>query len=77
VKQALKARKLLAEAGEHPISGPEAWWAAILGSGYRGTLEQLEPAHRERVRQANLEYVLTNRIKSVEANVVYAIAHKR
>lgn len=65
---------MIPEAGEHPIPSPEAWWAAVLGSGYRGTLDQLDPAARERVRLANLEYIRRSGIRSVEANVVYATA---
>lgn len=67
----------VAEAGEHPIPHPEAWWSAIVGSGYRGTLEQLDAAQRERVRHANLEYIRTSGVKAIEANVVYAVATKQ
>ena len=66
----------VAEAGEHPIPSPEAWWAAVVGSGYRGTLEQLDPQDRERVRMANLNSIRQSGISSVEANVVYAVARK-
>jgi ubiquinone/menaquinone biosynthesis C-methylase UbiE len=62
--------------GEHAIPSPEAWWSAVLGSGYRGTLDQLDPAARERVRDANLSYIRTSGIRSVEANVVFAIARR-
>jgi ubiquinone/menaquinone biosynthesis C-methylase UbiE len=65
-----------AESGEHPIASPEAWWSAVMGSGYRGTVEQLDAREREHVRAANLEYVRRSGIRSVEANVVYAIATK-
>ena len=65
-----------AESGRHGISSPEAWWAAVLGSGYRGTLDQLDAAARDRVRAANLEYIRSSGIKAVEANVVYAVADK-
>jgi ubiquinone/menaquinone biosynthesis C-methylase UbiE len=68
--------EVVAESGTHPIPTPEAWWAAVLGSGYRGTLEQMDAEARERVRAANLNYVRTSGIRSVEANVVYAIAVK-
>ena len=68
--------EIVAEPGEHAVASPEAWWAAVLGSGYRGTLEQLDPESRERVRRANLEYVHRTGIRAVEANVVYAIATK-
>jgi ubiquinone/menaquinone biosynthesis C-methylase UbiE len=66
----------IAETGEHAIPSPAAWWSAVLGSGYRGTIDQLEPAKREYVRQANLEYISKSGIRSVEANVVYAIGNK-
>ena len=66
----------VAEAGTHPIPSPEAWWSAIVGSGYRGTLDQLDASARERVRIANLNYIRDSGIRSVEANVVYAVATK-
>lgn len=69
--------EVVAEAGTHPIPSPEAWWSAVLGSGYRGTLEQLDAAARERVHAANLGYIRNSGIRSVEANVVYAIATKK
>jgi len=69
--------EVVAEPGEHPISSPEAWWSAVLGTGYRGTLDQLDPGARERVRLANREYVQRSGIRAVEANVVYAITTRR
>ena len=48
----------------------------MLGSGYRGTIDQLDHTARERVRAANFEFIRNSGIASVEANVVYAIAHK-
>ena len=68
--------EVIAEAGKHPIPSAEAWWSAVLGSGYRGTLDQLDAKSRERVRTANLTYIRDSGIASVEANVVYAIATK-
>jgi ubiquinone/menaquinone biosynthesis C-methylase UbiE len=68
--------RIVAEAGRHPIASPEAWWLAVIGSGYRGTLEQLDEADVERVRAANLEYARTESLTSVEANVVLAVAVK-
>ncbi len=44
----VEGAEVVAEAGQHPIASPEAWWAAVLGTGYRGTLEQLDAADRER-----------------------------
>ena len=67
---------IVAEPGEHPIPTPEAWWAAILGSGFRGTFDALDADARAHVREANLAYVRKSRIRAVEANVLYAIAEK-
>jgi SAM-dependent methyltransferase len=68
--------EVAAEAGAHPLGSPEAWWSAVLGSGYRGTLEQMDDQAREHVRLVNLDYIRASGIRSVEANVVYAIATK-
>ncbi len=68
--------EVIAEAGAHPIPSPAAWWSAVLGSGYRGTLDQLDAKAREHVRTANLNYIRDAGIRSVEANVVYAVATK-
>jgi ubiquinone/menaquinone biosynthesis C-methylase UbiE len=67
---------LAAESGCHPIPSPEAWWAAVLGSGYRGTVDQLDATARERVRAANFEFIRNSGTTSVEANVIYAVAQK-
>ena len=66
--------KVVAETGTHPIPSPEAWWSAVLGTGYRGTLEQMDNPAREHVREANLSYVRTSGIRAVEVNVIYATA---
>jgi SAM-dependent methyltransferase len=68
---------VVAESGTHPINSPADWWSIVLGSGYRGTIEQLDPEARERVRQANLKYAHDTQLGSVVTNVVYAIARKR
>jgi hypothetical protein len=68
--------EVVAEVGWHPVASPEAWWAAVLGTGYRGTLDQLDAADRKRVRAANLGYIRESGTSAVEANVVYAIARK-
>jgi hypothetical protein len=72
----IQQAEVIAEVGEHPIPSPEAWCSAIVGSGYRGTLDQLDPISQQQVRTANLSYIRDSGITSVEANVVYAIATK-
>ncbi len=68
--------EVLAEPGEHPIASPQAWWSAVLGSGYRGTFEKLDAAAREHVRARNLRFIRESGVGSVQANVVYAVALK-
>ena len=66
----------VAEAGSHVLDSPSAWWALVMGSGYRGTLEQLTPAAQARVRTHMQKYVTDQNVSHVEANVVYSISLK-
>lgn len=68
--------EVFAEAGTHKLATPSDWWTMILGGGLRGTIDQLDPAGRERVRQANLHFLRTNEVHSLEVNVLYAVAQK-
>lgn len=68
--------EVFAEAGTHELASPEDWWTMVLGGGLRGTIDQLDPLARERVRQANLNFLRTNEVRSLEVNVLYAIAQK-
>lgn len=70
------ANEISAEAGCQPLHSPEDFWTIALGSGYRGTLEQLDPVARDRVRRATLDSLSKNEVRSVETNAVYAIARK-
>jgi SAM-dependent methyltransferase len=40
-----------AEAGEQPMRGAGDWWALVLGTGFRGTVDTLAPAERAHVEQ--------------------------
>ena len=64
------------ESGVQPVNSPDDWWAMIMGSGYRGTVAQLNAADRERVHQANLDFIHRTALRSLESNVVYATARK-
>jgi ubiquinone/menaquinone biosynthesis C-methylase UbiE len=72
----IEQAEVFAEAGEHPIASPEAWWSAVLGSGYRGTFEKLDARGREHVRAVNLRFICDEGVQAVKANVVYAVATK-
>jgi SAM-dependent methyltransferase len=60
----------------HPIKLAEDWWTIVLGSGYRGTIEQLDLAERQKVQEANLAFIRDERISAIETNVLYALATK-
>lgn len=76
ISAGLTDSEIVAETGSQPVNSPEDWWAMILGSGYRGTVEQLSAEHRERVRLANFEFIQQAPVRSVKANVVYGVALK-
>ena len=65
-----------AEEGFHPIPTPEDWWTVVMGSGYRGTVEALDPESRVRVRERTLRALAATGAREVETNVVYAVAKK-
>jgi ubiquinone/menaquinone biosynthesis C-methylase UbiE len=67
---------VVAEADWQSVNSPDDWWAAVLGSGYRGTVDQLSIDECEQVRTENLEFIRREGIRSVEANVIYAIGKK-
>jgi 2-polyprenyl-3-methyl-5-hydroxy-6-metoxy-1,4-benzoquinol methylase len=67
---------IVPETRRHRLRSPEDWWPMVLGTGYRGTIEQLSAAQRERVRKHCFEYIRANGTESVEANVLYGLATK-
>lgn len=72
----LSDMEAVAESDSQTVKAPEDWWAMIMGSGYRGTVEQLSPEDRERVRRANLDFIQRTSLRELEANVIYATARR-
>jgi ubiquinone/menaquinone biosynthesis C-methylase UbiE len=68
--------KIIPENRLHPIRSAEDWWTIVLGSGYRGTIEQLNLAERKNVEQANLAFLRDEKISAIQTNVLYAVATK-
>jgi len=60
----------------HFVNSAEDWWTIALGSGYRGTIEQLTLAERQKVQEANLAFIRDEKISAIETNVLYALATK-
>jgi SAM-dependent methyltransferase len=72
----LPESEIVPESDSQPVNSPDDWWAMILGSGYRGTVDQLSADEREQVRIENFDFIQQNSVRSLESNVVYAIAVK-
>jgi len=66
--------EIVAEAGSHPIASPEDWWLIAMGSGYRGTLTQLDAETSARVREQNLSRLAG--CKAIATNILYSVAVK-
>jgi len=64
------------ESGSQPLDSPDDWWTLVLGSGYRGTVEELRPEERETVREACLTRLREAEVRWVETSVLYALAVK-
>lgn len=67
---------IVAEDGTQVLRSPEDWWTMVLGSGYRWTVDQMEPEMAERLRNANLAWIRSHNVTSVETNVIYALARR-
>jgi len=65
-----------AEHASHPLARPEDWWSIVLGTGYRATAQQLDPAAAERVRSANVAWLREHEVDELATNVVYARARR-
>lgn len=49
----------------------------VLGGGFRGTIDQLDLDTKERVRQANLQFIQTHKVHDLAFDVWYAKSQKQ
>jgi ubiquinone/menaquinone biosynthesis C-methylase UbiE len=68
---------IMPEEGLQPLRSPEDFWTVALGSGYRGTIDQLDPDARERVRSVVVSGLRELEAAAIETNIIYAVASKR
>jgi ubiquinone/menaquinone biosynthesis C-methylase UbiE len=66
----------IASPGEHRLRTADDWWAIVNGSGYRGVLELMTTTERETVREKVIREVGDRAIRSIETNLIYAVARK-
>lgn len=67
---------VVAEHGCQALRAPQDWWTVVLGSGYRWTVDQMDPGTARRVQDANTDFIRTNGITEIVTNVIYATARK-
>lgn len=72
----VQPHEVTAESGTQPLNSPEDFWTIVLGSGYRSVIEQLDLIARERVREAALNSISREGVRSIETNAIYAFARK-
>lgn len=63
--------------GQHHLSEPEDFWHIVLGSGYRGTVETLEPDQRDALHLTLLTRLRDQDISTLRTDVVYGTARRR
>lgn len=68
--------EILNEATTHPLRTPEDWWTMLMGGGYRGVIEQLNPVMREQIQVKNMTYLHSDNIQALDVDVMWAIASK-
>jgi len=57
------------------LRSADDWWDVIMGTGFRGTVEELDPTGAAEVRRLNLAAMRDTR--SIDVSAVYAAARKR
>jgi ubiquinone/menaquinone biosynthesis C-methylase UbiE len=72
----IQEAQVVAENGWQVLHTPDDWWTVVLGSGYRWTVEQMDDTTVERVRKENIDQLKKSQTKSIETNVIYAVALK-
>jgi SAM-dependent methyltransferase len=69
--------KVEATAGEyHKLERAEDFWEIVLGSGYRATVDALDPQQREHLRERVVSELNSRRVTSVRNDVVFGTALK-
>lgn len=68
--------RILPELDVWPLRSAHDWWAIVMGSGLRWTMEQLTPEAAARVRTTNLAYARRHDVASITCNAMYATATK-
>lgn len=80
-------RQLLCEAGAGQVvvesescptelRSPADWWKIVMGSGYRGTIDQMDETAAAAVRSFCLRQIADHDLRSIDTSVLYGMAAK-
>jgi SAM-dependent methyltransferase len=67
---------LHAAAGSQPLARPEDFWDVVLGSGYRATVDALDPARRAQLRERVVARLRDGGVTDVRADVLFAVSER-
>ncbi len=59
-----------------PLSNPSDWWTIVLGSGYRGEIERLDPKDQQKVKAGILGRLRDEDVGHVETHAIHTIVRK-
>ncbi|AFY37396.1 Methyltransferase type 11 [[Leptolyngbya] sp. PCC 7376] len=68
--------EIISESIAHPLNKPEDWWTMMLGGGFRGVIEKLDPEIRQTIYRQNIDYLRDHNVTALDIDVMYAIARK-
>jgi ubiquinone/menaquinone biosynthesis C-methylase UbiE len=70
------ARSVDADDSHQTLDSPDDWWIIALGSGYRGTIDQLDPGTLDAVKRDTLGPLRARNVLTAQTNALYAVATK-
>lgn len=65
-----------AENNVHPLPDPEDWWKIVMGSGFRWTIDAMEPKESMHLHDQNIAWLKSHHVTAIGVNVIYAMAVK-
>ncbi|MDA0164066.1 methyltransferase domain-containing protein [Solirubrobacter ginsenosidimutans] len=72
----LAGAKVEAAAGEQRLGRPDDFWDVVLGSGYRATVDALDPAQREALHDRVITELRSRAVLTLRTDVVFGTADR-
>jgi len=62
--------------GRHSLDAPADFWHVVMGSGYRATVESLDPGRRAELQRTLVARLEAEDVRSIVVDVLYAVARR-